>query len=228
MKLVLIPLVIVLTVIDIAAQDRKALNDSTQAVPPVVDVRALARQQIEMANNGQRALESRQSALPNETNPLIPILFFMVTLLATIGALWLVVRKPPEHRSPVKRPATLPVQPQTPRENPVDALLRQAQLILLEKKAQRTLPTPLKPQPIDTNITIARTFGRGKGELALAHKLETSDKQYSWEQKIRNNDSLLTGESTAASARSLGVGTGELKLLHTLRSMQAQQRKERS
>jgi hypothetical protein len=99
-------------------------------------------------------------------------------------------------------------------------------LILLEKKAQRTLHAAQRSQPLDTGLALARTFGRGRGELALAQKLETSGTQYPWQHNIRQDNARLAGGSTAASAKVLGVGTGELRLLHTLQALQAQQRKE--
>ncbi len=225
MKSLLTFLVAALTVDALAAQDHGLLNDSTQAVQPVVDVRAMARQQIEMAKTIQRTLESRRSASPENPNALLPILLLMVILLGVIGALWVVVRKPRPKGTPVEQHVTLTARPQTPPENPVDALLRQAQLILLEKKAQRTLHAPQRALSINTNIAIARTFGRAQGELTLAQKLEASGTQYPWEEKLCADDIVRSGENPAAAAKNLGVGTGELKLLHTLRTMQAQQGK---
>ncbi len=223
MRLFVLLLVLALTGMDLAAQQLHASNDTTQ---PVVDVRALARQQIEMAKNAQRAVPIQPSMRPETANPLLPMAFLMAILLGAIAVLWIVVRKPRPKSSSVVSPVTPAVQPKPPGENPVDALLRQAQLILLEKKAQRTLHAAQRSQPLDTGLALARTFGRGKGELALAQKLQTSAAEYPWQQRIHKDDPLLAGESTAASAKNLGVGTGELRLLHTLQAMQAQQRKE--
>ncbi len=225
MRLLFSTLVMTMMVEGMAAQGHLPLNDSTQAVQPVVDVRALARQQIEMAKSAQQSLEARQNLSVDNGDPLLLILFLTVALLGTTGALWLTMRRPRRKSVPVTPPPSHTAQQQTPREDPVDALLRQAHVILLEKKAQRTLHAQQRSHPINTSVAMARTLGLGKGELMLAQKLESST-SFPWEQKMRRG-ALSSGEVTPASARELGLGTGELKLAHTLHAMQEQERKGR-
>jgi len=225
MRLLLTTLVMTVMVEGTGAQVHLPIKDSTQAGEPVVDVRALARQQIEMAKSAQQSLERRQNVSLKNNDPLLLILFLSVAFLGTTGALWLTMRKPRRKSAPAASSLPLTAQQQTPREDPVDALLRQAHVILLEKKAQRALHVQQKGRTLDTSVAMARTLGLGKGELMLAHKLESST-GLPWEQKIRRG-ALSNGEATPASARELGVGTGELKLAHTLYAMQEQERKGR-
>lgn len=200
--------------------------DAESSVQRVVDVRSLVLQQI--AEAGQQgtglATENRVAVVPVEFLALG--ISALVSLSSTIVLLLIVFRKRP---IPPQRVAPPPVRvaPVT-QHNAVDALLRQAHLILLEKRSSYASKPSAVQVAAEPHLGVARAFGRGRGELALAQKLATGQEQYPWEKRMRDVESSLHENGSVATARKFGVGMGELQLAHALRAFQAQQERSGS
>ncbi|MER3522591.1 MAG: hypothetical protein C4326_00625 [Ignavibacteria bacterium] len=191
-------------------------------VDPIIDVRALVRGEMERAHH---ALQ-REAASPMPMAHLhVGIFFFAagVSLLSTSMLLWVLLRR--KRRDVSMAPLrSLPATMQPPRTDPVDALLKQAALILREKRAAHS-PRSFAPvdEEVSGNVGLARTFQRGKGELALAQKCEAAGKTYPWEKKLREGAALnVIAEGSPLAAKTLGIGTGEMHLVHSLRALQKQ------
>lgn len=198
-------------------------NNARRIVDPVIDVRALVRGEMEQAHH---RLESRDAAVPMPVVQFHLEIFVVaagISLASTSMLLWALLRRKGKSVS-MRPPRALPARMQPAHADPVDALLKQAALILCEKRAGHS-PRSFASADEETNedVGIARTFRRGKGEMALAQKFEGAGKMYPWEKKLREGampGPIADGSSVAA--KKLGIGTGEMHLMHSLRAMQAQ------
>lgn len=193
-----------------------------QAHGPMVDVRALALQQVEQARRSPSEDSAESGAALRDLHGGILLMAFVLSLVNTTALVMYLRRK----GQPVESAASsVPVQnashAPTPRaESAVDALLRQAHLILLEKRVGRTTRPAVVRATVEPHLNLARTFGRGTGELALAQKLATGKEHYPWESRVQEMES--SGLSAEHAAKKFGVGAGELRLAHALRVLREQ------
>jgi hypothetical protein len=185
------------------------------------DLAAIVKSQIEEANAAAKVKPApAKSFFDIQFIPFVAAL--MISLLGTAGLMyWIVKPAPPTRTAPAR--AALPKRA-TPPITGVEAILDQARIILQEKTA-RAKPGIVSRGNEDAVTTLARTFGRGQGELHLARRLESGSREYMWEKKLQGVDTQRRDSITRA--KKLGVGRGELELAASLRKMHDDQlRKE--
>jgi hypothetical protein len=204
-------------VLDMYSKEEAAVNDQS------VDLAAIVKNQIEDANEAAKKKESpvrSQSFFDIQFIPFVASL--LISLLGTAGMMyWIVKPAPPTRTAPAR--AMLPERTAQTTTG-VDAILDQARIILQEKAA-RTKPNVIAPSDEDAVTTLARTFGRGQGELQFARTMETRNREYMWEKKLQGMDTQRRDPITRA--KKLGVGRGELALAASLRKIHDEQlRKE--
>lgn len=204
-------------VVDMYSKEAAAVHDGA------VDLAAIVKSQIEEANAAAQVKAPPAPASSFFDIQFIPfVAALLISLLGTAGMMYWVVKPAPPRRTAPAR-AAIPAQVTQPTSG-VDAILDQARIILQEKAAQAKLPRASTSND-DAATTLARTFGRGQGELHLARRLEQGSREYLWEKKIQGVNTRRRDSTTRA--KRLGVGRGELELAAMLRAMHEEQmRKE--
>jgi hypothetical protein len=204
-------------VLDMYSKEFVAVHDQS------VDLAAIVKRQIEEANE---AAERKKAAPPSTSFFDIQFIPFvaalLISLLGTAGLMLWVVKPVPPTRSAPARAALPPRASESP--TGVDAILDQARIILQEKAAQAK-PSVSATSGGDAVTALARTFGRGQGDVQFARTMETRNREYLWEKKLHGVDTHK--RSSITRAKQLGVGRGELALAASLRKMHDEQlRKE--
>lgn len=203
------------------AQEEVRRADRAVAPEAIVDVRSLVLQQLEESRIDHRAGE--RSVVGPDVDVEILVLAFVIALVNTVGLLFFIIRRGHRLQGPTP-PAPAPAAPKRStvrKDNAVDALLHQAHLILLEKRIEQLSRPAAMRGAVEPHVSLARTFGRGTGEVTLAQKLAGGKERCSWESRVR--EMQTSGEPTEVAARKFGVGTGELRLAHALRVLREQQ-----
>lgn len=201
-------------------------SDTTKAGVPLVNIKALAQQQIEEASKRAREIQnaSSQSFFDIQMIPFIAACF--ISLLGTAGMMYWIV-KPPPPQKPAPEKALKPVVKE---QSGVDAILAQAKLILQEKAGiaqPKFAYDGFSSGSEDPSLALAKKFGRRPGEFRLARSLEMGNNKYKLETKLHQLDTIRPGQESVARAKKLGVGKGELDLAVSLKRIgQIQLQKE--
>ncbi len=197
--------------------------DTVQAVLPALDIRSLARGQMNEKPDTKTAA-AEESGFEVRLIPFVASLLFS---LLTTGVLMLFVMK----SSPQQKARTVQRFGKKVGESAsVDAVLAQARLIIKEKASVAKTATAIDAAMLERDsdaLSLARRFRRGQGELELTKTFESKSRQYAWEKKVQRLDPNKSGREYVTAARQLGVGRGEINLAMALRRMQeASGRKE--
>lgn len=170
--------------------------------------------------------EFHQTVLLRTTLQPIPfVAAFAVSLIGTACLMLLTLgntretNRQQDSQTLIAAPAGMMKDQPQPEVN-VEAILLQAKRILHDKKAA-TMPTSEKNQSESTEdiVEMARTFGRGQGEVRLAQAVEASNRQNAWQRKLQQLEEVAEMSEPIASAKKLGVGRGELDLAKSLRRL---------
>lgn len=189
-------------------------TDTNAVVGLPVDISSMVMAQV---NNASAEAPSVGQVRQGPSFMLIPFLVAIGSALAGTTVLMFYLKRRFSAAPPC---ALLPSVRREPTD-PVKAILHEARIILEEKGAAKKNPLPAF-EPDDGNVVTAKSFGRGRGEVALAMKIERQRGTITWETP-RMHSEVLKGTPRAA-ARRFGVGTGEIALARSLQKIDHEQR----
>lgn len=178
-----------------------------------VDIAAMVTEQVQQAKTPTPVVNGKtESGTPLGW----PLVIAVATALFGTGGLLLFLNR----RGSKRQPLGAPPAPRKEAPNSIDAILQEARIILEEKAAQDKSHY-LSVQSEDSGTKTARTFRRGRGEIAFALNIEQQRREVS-RKTTGNKPEILKGKPLTT-AKQLGVGRGEVDLARALQKFSQKQ-----